>query len=104
MFIISQGLGSENECAYQVTSHRLLASNRLIELLAETQQRLCERRMWRRRSVGEVSEACHNKRIRQELSVPSADTSYDHSKFVYEREGTVPEASTRVCKPAVSKR
>lgn len=76
MFIISQGLGSRNECAYQVTSHRLLASNRLIELLAEAQQRLCERRMWRRRSVGEVSEACHNKHIRQELSVPSAESSY----------------------------
>ena len=31
---------------------------------------------WRARSVGEVSEACHNERIRHELSVPSAESSY----------------------------
>jgi len=30
---------------------------------------------WRARSVGEVSEACHNERIRHELSVPSAESS-----------------------------
>ena len=31
---------------------------------------------WRARSVGEVSEACHNEHIRHELSVPSAESSY----------------------------
>lgn len=66
----------KEEYAYQVTTRRLLSENRLVAVLAEAQRRLYEGERWRRRSVGEVSEACHNKHIRQELSVPSAESSY----------------------------
>ena len=37
------------------------------------------------KSVGEVSEACHNEHIRQEFSVPSAESSYGVRRVLAER-------------------
>jgi hypothetical protein len=45
-------------------------------------------------SVGEVSEACHNRRIRHELSVPSAESSFYVRGLIAEVGGAYRELGT----------